>query len=358
MPDPTQPNYSPFVFDFAENLARFGFNVSIIGPMRGNDNSATKTELLTIYRVNERFPITSMLRLVSRINPDVIHVHAPNFFSCYIIPVAKLKRIPIVATVHLEEVDPVGYLLSAFRKLALARFDKVIAVSNYTRSLALNAGVKGDKISVIYNSCDETFFGQSKNKDAIRKKYNIPMDIKVIIFVGQLINRKGVSFLIESLRILRKTVDNFLTIIVGQGEEFQKLKSLVKEYGLVNHVDFRGNVTRKMLAELYSVADVFVLPSLAEGHSVALVEAMASGLPLIASDIEGSRVSIKEEVNGYLIDIGNVQKLAQRLKIILTDSNLQQKMSRNSSKIYGEKFSTKILIDNYLEIYKSVIKNQ
>jgi L-malate glycosyltransferase len=314
--------------------------------------------LLTIYRVNERFPIFSMLRLVGRIKPDVIHVHAPNFFSSNVIPIAKLKSIPIVATVHLGEVDPVGNPLFSFRKYALARFNKIIAVSNYTKSLALNAGVEGNKISVIYNSCDETFFCHGRNKDTIRKKHNIPVDTKLIIFVGQLIKRKGVSYLIDSLKILRNTLDGFLAIIVGQGEELQNLQSMVKEYGLMNHVEFRGNVTRTVLAELYSAADVFVLPSSSEGHSVALVEAMASGLPLVASDIEGSRVSIQDGVNGYLFETGNVEKLARKLALILADSNLQQKMSSNSSKIYLEKFSTKRLIDNYLEIYNSLINKR
>ena len=87
-----------------------------------------------------------------------------------------------------------------------------------------------------------------------------------------------------------------------------------------------------------------------EGHSVALLEAMASGLPLVASNIEGSRISIESGVNGFLFETGNSQELAEKLKIVLTDDKLQRVMSSNSSKIYRERFSTQTLIQNHLKI--------
>ena len=129
--------------------------------------------------------------------------------------------LPIVATVHINS-DPIGNPLFFFRKHALARFKRIIAVSNYTKDLALNAGVDGKKISVIYNSCDESFFYSGKNKAAVRKKNNLPADTKIIIFVGDLIKRKGVSSLVESLARLREQFQAFTAIIVGNGEERRK----------------------------------------------------------------------------------------------------------------------------------------
>lgn len=355
LPSKKLPNFAPFVFDFAENLARFDFDVSIIGPLGDKDISLERTNLITIHRVNGRFPMFPMFNLIRKIKPDIIHVHAPNIFSCSVIPIAKLKSIPIIATVHLGEVDPIGNPLFFLRKHALSRFKKIIAVSNYTKSLAVNAGVNRNNICVIYNSCDETSFFYRNNKEIARKKHDLPINTKIIVFVGDLIMRKGVSYLIESLSLVRKTFQDFITIIVGQGEELPNLQRIVDHYGLTNHVIFSGNVTRKVLADFYSAADVFVLPSLQEGHSVALVEAMASGLPLVASDIEGSRVTIDEGVNGFLFEKGNPEKLAEKLTKILTDNELQKLMSSNSSKLYVEKFSTRTQIEEHLKIYNSVV---
>jgi glycosyltransferase involved in cell wall biosynthesis len=95
---------------------------------------------------------------VSQINPDIIHVHAPNFFSSIATIVATIKKIPIIATIHRAEVGRVNRPLFLFRKFVLAKYQKIIAVSNYTKSLAEDAGADPSRISVIYNSCDEDLF--------------------------------------------------------------------------------------------------------------------------------------------------------------------------------------------------------
>ena len=358
IPSKKLPYSGSWVFDFAQSLVKYGFNVSIIGPMGENDEPVEHTDFMSIYRVNSKLPIFSMLTLVNKIKPDVIHVHAPNIFSCNVIPIANLKDIPIVATVHLGEVEPIGNILSMFRRFALARFKRIIAVSNYTKSLAIDAGAENSKISVIYNSCDEKYFSYGKNKESARKKLNLPDDAKIILFVGDLIKRKGVHFLLESLQTLKPSQHNFLAIILGEGKERKNLEAMVKEYNIRKYVRFNGNVTRAVLADFYTSADVFVLPSFSEGHSVALLEAMASGLPLVASDIEGNRVSIEDGVNGFLFETGNIKKLVEKLSIILTDVKLQQIMSSNSAKKYLKKFSSRTQIEEHLKIYNSVINKK
>ena len=358
MPSKGRPHFAPFVYNFAENLGRFGHRVSLISPAYDGEESVERKDQMTIYRVNRKFPAYSILTLMNKIKPQIIHVHAPNFFSCNAIFAARLKNIPIIATVHRAEVDSVSKTTYFFRKYALARFAKIIAVSNHTKSLAVKAGVDESKISVIYNSCDEQFFFFRKDKESLRRKHRFQSNDNLILFVGNLIKRKGVPLLIESLKLLRQTVPNFLAMIVGQGEELQILKALVDDYRLNDHVKFYGRITKEDLSELSAVADVFVLPSTSEGHSVAILEAMASGLPIIASDIEGNRESVEDGINGLLFENGNVENLAVKLTTILTDSNLRQRLSKNSSDIYLNKFSTKTQIDNYLKIYNSIISGE
>ena len=356
LPSKRRPNFAPFVYNFAESLARFGLEVSVVTPLEEGEESVKCEGLMTIYRVNTRSAIFSILKLVHKMKPDIIHVQAPNFFSCTAIPVAKLTRIPIIATVHRAEVAPVSNPISIIRKLLLARFNGIVAVSNHTKSLAVSAGVEASKISIVYNSCDERVFFYGKDKEVERKKHNFTTNDNLILFVGNLIKRKGLSSLIESLNILQSKLSDFTGIIVGEGEDLGELKSMVDKFDLKSHVKFYGRVPEATLSELYTAADVFVLPSTSEGHSVALLEAMASGLPIVASDIEGNRESVEDGVNGFLFRTGSSKNLAEKLAIVLSDPKLKKMMSDKSYETYVQKFSTKTQIDNYLKIYDSLIK--
>jgi glycosyltransferase involved in cell wall biosynthesis len=363
-PSKNRPNLAPFVYNFIINLAKAGIKVYVITT---NDRSKgkegqnkeelieTMAESVTVYRVNGKLPVFSVLKLIKNIKPDVIHVHAPNLFSSVAIMISTLYHIPAIATVHRVEVDSVGKVWYIFRRYVLNKFYRIIAVSNFTKMLALNAGAHEDKISIVYNSCDETIFSPCQDKARIKAKYGISTERKVILYAGNLIKIKGVYTLIESLKTLYTRFPGFIAIIIGQGEEQEKLQSLVNEYGLANNIRFLGWLTQRELSEYYKAADIFVLPSETEGHSVALLEAMRSGLPIVASDVGGNSESIEDGLNGFLFNSGNHNALADKLVILLSDYNLREYMSSNSLKIYLEKFSTKIQIENYLRLYSELV---
>ena len=100
IPSKRQPAFAPYVYNFAQNLGKFGFNTSLICPLEKDEGSTIKENFITIYRVNKMFPTIPIFRLIGKIKPDIIHVHAPNFFSCSAVLAAKLRTIPIIATVH------------------------------------------------------------------------------------------------------------------------------------------------------------------------------------------------------------------------------------------------------------------
>jgi len=183
------------------------------------------------------------------------------------------------------------------------------------------------------------------------------VDKKIILFVGNLIKRKGVDTLIESIRIVHKQFPNLLVLIVGHGEERDKLELLTNTYGLTHNVKFLGAVQEDALADFYNSADAFILPSTSEGHSVALLEAMASGLSIIASNIDGNKVSVEDGVNGFFFEPSNIKDLAEKLTVMLTDDALREKMSVNSSKMYLEKFTTEVQIQNFLKVYRSLLNH-
>jgi glycosyltransferase involved in cell wall biosynthesis len=187
------------------------------------------------------------------------------------------------------------------------------------------------------------------------KKCNLEPGQNIVLFVGNLVKRKAVDTFIEALKNLKESFPDFYAIIIGQGEELEQLQSLVKDYALTTNVEFLGWLPRNKLSDFYSSADVFVLPSLSEGHSVAILEAMASGLPIIASKAGGNKESIEEGINGLLFETSNDRILAEKILTVLSDDKLKNQMSINSSRLYQEKFSSNTQIKEHLKLYNSLV---
>lgn len=353
-PSKKHPNLGPFVYNYAKNLAKSPANVSVITILDDQEDAITRQDSLTIYRIKKELAFFSMFRTIDSISPQIIHIHAPNFFSSNAIIPAKLKKIPIMATVHRAEIDAVGQPMYTFRRFVLRRLQKIIAVSEFTKSLALKAGAKDDRTSVIYNSCDETIFSVA-DRHMAKQHHNLTTNKKIILFVGNLIKIKGIYILIEAFKVLCSKIPDLLLIIIGKGEEKQALEHLVNKYGL-NNVKFLDWLPQPQLSSFYNAADMFVLPSFVEGHSVALLEAMASGLPIVASNVGGNKESVEDGVNGFLFERGNVKDLLEKMAIILSDQELSKKMSAKSYAIYSERFSMKMQLKNYLKLYSSLIE--
>lgn len=363
-PSTKHPNLTPFVYNFAKNLGRSGIKVSVITPLENGDKYISNQDFMTIYRIKSRkIPVFSIFKLLNRIKPDVVHVHAPNLFSSHAIVASKLKGIPVVASVYRGEIDllnenlskPLRKILYLLRKFTLNRFDKIIALSHFSMALAINAGADKARLSIIYNSCEESLF-QPRDNLLAKDKCGLPPDKRIILFVGNLIKIKGVYTLVEALKMLNdKYPDSFVAVLLGQGDERGKLEELVQRYGLANNVKFIGWIPQTLLPDYYNAADVFVLPSVVEGHSIALLEAMASGLPLIASNIEGNRESVLNLQNGLLFESGNTNMLAECLETILTNSELRHQMSMVNPQIYSQRFSTHAQISNYTNLYITLL---
>lgn len=305
-----------------------------------------------VHRINKGFAFIGFIRVLKTIKPDIVHIHAPNIFSCQAIPITKLMGIPLLATVHRAEIDRAHKLYHALRKISLRGFDRIVAVSNFSKSLALRAGALPEKVVVIHNSCREEIY-HDEDKMYARKKIGVSEGNKIILFVGNLIKLKGVYTLLEAMREIHKKDGNIVALIVGDGEEKENLLSRLKEWNLEDVVSLVGTIKEDELVHYYNAADVFVLPSLVEGQSVALLEAMACGLPIIASKIGGNIESITDQINGILYE-GDGQILAKNICYLLNNEHLRLRMSMDCLRIYHSNFSQKYQLAKYLKLYKEL----
>ncbi|WP_148686646.1 glycosyltransferase family 4 protein [Candidatus Nitrosocosmicus hydrocola] len=353
-PNNRNPNLAPFVLNFAKDLNNSGVDVYVISVTSSNEPQFQNVDGLKVFRVNPKFPLFSIYRLLSSIKPDIIHVHAPNYFGSMSIIPAKIKKIPILATVHRAEIDSVNFLLNILRKLVLRQFDKIVAVSQFSKSLAINAGGKEDQIIVIYNSCDERlFFPDSKTPS--RKRLNLPLDKKIILFAGNLIKIKGIFVLINAIIDLKNRSD-FCVVIVGKGEEEDVVKKLIVEASISDKIHLMGWHPQELLPEFFKASDIFVLPSFTEGHSVAILESMASGIPVIATSVGGNLETIDNGVNGFLIPAGDHNYLSNKISNLLDSNKLLDFISKNAINTYSRRFRKQIQIEEHLKLYKTLLQ--
>ncbi len=181
--------------------------------------------------------------------------------------------------------------------------------------------------------------------------------ISVILCVARLVKRKGVHVLLQAFAKLHTDGVDARLVIVGTGDEEENLKALADKLKISAQVDFRGVVARDEMPELYRNADIFVLPSENEGMSNAALEALASGLPLVLTDVGGAAELIAQGENGLVVPRGEVEKLTVALRKLLSDLTLRCSMGIRSRKL-SEQFSAQRMVDRYIQLINISVLDQ
>jgi len=176
---------------------------------------------------------------------------------------------------------------------------------------------------------------------------------RTLLFLGALIQRKGVINLLQAIKSLcDEEINNFKLLIAGSGEEENKLREFVKINKMEERVDFLGWITNEQKPELLKKSDILVLPSYNEGLPISILEAMSYGLPIVSTNVG----SIAEAVsnNGFLVNPGDVDGLARSLKLLICNDEVFIRQSKNSRKIAEEKFSEEIFFKKVEKIYRKL----
>lgn len=257
---------------------------------------------------------------------DLIYAH---FLSNALIGVEALKEfnVPVFAAVgEYKNIDVIKayYNNTTYFKL-IDRISGFIAVSPQVQEKLLGLKIANqDNCMMAPNGVNRNLFKPVDNEKELRRELNLPIDKKIILFVGRFQHDKGSNRVLEALEILDNPA--FVLVLLGVGS--QELES--------RYIHFKGAVKNEYVAKYMAAADVFVLPTLHEGSSNVIVEAMASGLPIISSAIPEIRVQCTAEFS-VLVDPMNVRRIAQEIEYILTNTTKQKQMSlaaREHSKLF------------------------
>lgn len=252
--------------------------------------------------------------------------------------------------VGLRGSDVTSYLKTfVLKKMALWTYrncTKIVTVSEDLKKRIIGKGIDEDKIRVIKNGINPIF--RILDKDASRKRLQLP-NTKIILFVGHLIKTKGINYLIEALANFDKNI-NFKLYLIGSGEKKENFIQIIKEKNLSKVADFVGTVKHSELVNWYNAADVLCLPSLREGIPNVILESLACGTPVVATNI-GNNSEIIGKSSGILVEPRNIKQLRDALQKALI-----KKWNRNQISNSVKDFSWENNIYKYLEIINSSAK--
>jgi glycosyltransferase involved in cell wall biosynthesis len=308
--------------------------------------------------IAHRFDVIGWLRFFRFIQthrPDVIHIHSPNIFLLGVF-VARISRIPCVLTIHLPAYYFVhGESHSARLKRgwyqqiewAAQHFaDRTIYVSSRVyeeaRSLEIAAPARA---CVIEN-------GVEINANRARSNNLTRHDVTVCC-VGRLEYQKGIDVLLEAVSLLSRRSIKTLVIIIGDGKLRTNLAAMCGSLGIQSLVTFAGfqtDVSNYLLA-----SDIFVLPSRYETMSIALLEAMASGLPCIVTNVGENAQLITDGAEGFVVPSEDVEKLADALAKLIAAPDLRQRMGQ-AARIKVVQYSVKRMAEKTFSVYQSLLK--
>ena len=205
----------------------------------------------------------------------------------------------------------------------LVRF--YISNSESAAEFLVSKGFPNEKFKIVYNGIDVSRFQGKHNPLKVKKEFNIPIDErKNITCVANLRPKKGHRYLIEALDYLRKRGADFLCLLVGDGICRDELEELVKRLDLVQNVVFLGR--QQKIPEILSISDIFILPSLWEGLPGCIMEAMASELPIVATDVSGVSELVVDGETGFLVPPRDGEALAGKIELLLRDDGMRKRM--------------------------------
>ena len=296
--------------------------------------------------------IVNMYRQFRRIKPSVVHAH--NFLAAFYSGLAaRPQGIPMVLTRHGTGIDYAARFRSGW--LAARTSSRIVGVSEKVASQVVREHkVPSSKISVVQNGVNPESF----KPDALRRKHKratlgIAEGETAFITIGRLVEEKDYPVLLKAAASLNRQGYNLRVLFAGDGPERNRLKSISSELGLAGRAVFLG--TRHDIPGLLNAADVFCLSSYTEGSPMSIIEAMASGLPVVATSCGGVAELVNDGQTGYLIPVKDHQALATAMARLVNDSSLVSNLGANARKIQMKNFSISAMADAYLAIYRQVL---
>lgn len=348
------------VYDIVERMEKTRFKVFICSIGSKNDLIEKRLRVnlhsqgvttLTVNKVPNKQRVQCILKLVNLIrqnNIDIIHTHcsSPDFYGRI---AAFISRVPqVYSTIH----STVGYS-SGIEKILSSITSKYVAISRQVEDYALNdIGISKNKLKVIYNGVDTSFRVGNVRKETKLKELGLSGDRTIITAVGRITEAKGYFYLIQAAKTIVSKFPKVHFLIVGDKESEHELvndlKKLVIKNNLEKNITFTG--VRQDVPEILAITDIFVSSSVWEGLALVSLEAMAAGLPVVATDVGSIREVVNDKINGLIIPPRDIEGLCKSIEFMLKHPDQAWWMGKCGKEVVEANFS----IDNTVYGYESL----
>jgi glycosyltransferase involved in cell wall biosynthesis len=232
----------------------------------------------------------------------------------------------------------------------------IVTISNYSlQKMQKHYGVDKDKVRIVPNGVNIEKFKPTADAEAARRQFGLGKE-PVVLFVGSLIPRKGLAFLVEAAKKVVRVQSATKFLIVGDGPQKNQLENSIAEANLSGNFKFLSKVNEDALPTLYNCADVFVLPSIQEGQGIVLLEAQASGLPVVAFDIGGVNEAVRNNETGLLVTLGDSGALADGVLKLLGSGDLSVRMGGAGRRFVSENFTCDLCAKRMLAVYREALR--
>lgn len=377
---PATGGIADYIHNLAFHLQLSGDEVTILAPFIAGTNCSDfdQKQPYTIIR----FPIIPykilnfvprhlfyaglLSRTIKEVKPDCVFFGNWNSYVPTLQLVCFLHKIPCFLFVYGMEINNrnLFFINRALQKISFETVSYIISISGFTKTLCQKKGIKEEKIFIVQPGVNPEKFRPQIPKIEARRRLDIPLNQKMILSVGRLIERKGFDKAIQSVALLQRDIDNFVYIIIGDGPQKEYLMTLVNKLNLGEKVIFKGNVTDEEKILYYYSADVFLMPNRelpdgdVEGFGIVFLEANLCGIPVIAGNSGGAVEAVEHNKSGILVDGNDVQSIYKALQTLLLNDRLAQNMGLDGKKRVENEFLWTCKVKQFREVLTQILKPQ
>jgi glycosyltransferase involved in cell wall biosynthesis len=300
----------------------------------------------------------SLLKVINKVGADLIHVHnCYSFMYDSIALICKMFRHPFVTQHHAGSYENLPLLVRFYKRITLHFATRVLSANlGEINVLIRKAKLPSNKVTYVPMGVDTTLF-RPISKEKSRQILGLKNDLLYTLFVGRLSPSKGLGVLIDAFADIAKKNPRVNLILIGPStvEEKMYYQKKIKSLELEKRVQIAGFFPSRILALYYNAADIFVFPSLSESFGVSLIEAMACGLPVVASYTGVAPNVIRNGENGFLINPGNKEELIDRITLLLDNDGLRSEFGKKGRQTTIE-YDWKNVGKKLTKIYKEIIE--
>ena len=301
--------------------------------------------------------------VIKKYDINVVQTYVLGIQHFLVLAVARVLGVPVVVLNFRNErflpAGQEGRLRIQFHRLAyrLARHwasDYVAVSSQVQRALTRCLGLSDEDVTVICNGVDVDRYRQSGDRDGMREQLGLDHCAILLTTIATLKAQKGHRYLIEAANVVVRREPKVHFLLAGDGELRLELEAQAKTCGLSDNVHFLGN--RRDVVEILNASDIFVLPSLWEGLSMALLEAMAAAKPIVATNVSGTDEVMVDGETGLLVPPGDSGLLARAIDELISDPNRARAMGKAAQQRVKQRFSTETQASQYLALYDRLLR--